>query len=108
MYHNALVKTDAINMVYDCTERGVKTWIRCVCCSDVLATLSKFCTSGGTRQKKHPSLRQPRNKKITENLHLFAVPSLVTRKKYNSDNCIVLMIINFLLSAWSLEVLPVV
>jgi len=36
------------------------------CCSEVLGTLSKFRTSGGTRQKKHPSLRQPRNKKMTE------------------------------------------
>jgi len=32
----------------------------------------------------------------------------VTQKKYNRDNFIVLMIINFLLSAWSLEALPVV
>jgi len=28
----------------------------------------------------------------------------VTHKKYNSDNCIALMIIIFLLSSWSLEV----
>jgi len=45
---------------------------------------------------------------MTENRHLFAVPSLVAQKKHNSDNCIVLVIINFLMSAWSLEVLPVV
>jgi len=32
---------------------------------------------------------------VTENLHLFAVPSIVTQKKYNSNNCIVLVIINF-------------
>ena len=89
------VKIDAINMINNCTKHGVKTWIRCVCCSKVLATLSKFHTSGGTRQKKHPSLHQPRNKKMTENWHLFAVSSLVTQKKYNSHNCIVFMIINF-------------
>jgi len=29
----------------------------------------------------------------TENLEIFAVPSLVTQKKYNNDNCIVLVII---------------
>jgi len=28
---------------------------------------------------------------MTENWHLFAVASLVTQKKYNSDNCIVLI-----------------
>jgi len=67
IYHNALVEIDAINMLYDCTGRSVKTWIRCVCCSEVLVILSKFRTRGGTRQKKHPSLRQPRNKKMTEN-----------------------------------------
>jgi len=70
IYDNALVKIDAINMLYDCTGRSVKTWIRCVCscCSEVLVILSKFRTRGGTRQKKHPSLqRQPRNKKMTEN-----------------------------------------
>jgi len=67
IYNNALVKIDANNMIYDSTERGVETWMRCVCCTEVLATLSKFRTSGGTGQKKHPSLRQPSNKKMTEN-----------------------------------------
>ena len=95
IYNNALVKIDANNMIYDSTERGVETWMRCVCCTEVLATLSKFRTSGGTGQKKHPSLRQPSNKKMTENWHFFAVQSLVTHTKYNSDNCIALMIIIF-------------
>jgi len=54
-------------MINDCTERGVKAWIGCVCYSEVLATLSKFFTNGGTTQKKHTNLRQPRNKKMTEN-----------------------------------------
>jgi len=108
IYHSALIKINANNMINDCTEHGVKTRIRCICCSKVLATLSKFRTSGGTRQKKHPSLRQPRNKKMTENRHLFAVPSLLTQKKCNSNSCIVLVVIYFLLSVWSLEVVPVV
>jgi len=54
-------------------------------------------------KRKHSSLQQG-----TENLEIFAVPSLVTQKKYNNDNCIVLVIIyiTFLWcfsSAWALE-----
>jgi len=79
-------------MINNCTECGVKTWIRCVCCSKVLATLSKFRTSGGTRQK---NIQACINQENDRNLHLFAIPSLVTQKKCNNDNCILLMIINF-------------
>jgi len=40
-------------------------------------------------KRKHASLHQE-----TENLEIFAVPSLVTQKKYSNDNCIVLVIIS--------------
>jgi len=89
----------ALNMINSCTVRGLKTWIRYVCCSKVLATLLKFRTSGGTRQKKHPSLHQPRNKKMFQ--VLWRRRNLVT-----IVSCWWLSI--FLLSSRSLEVLPVV
>ena len=92
IYHNTLVKIDAINVTNECAARSVKTVIRFLCCSGVLAALSKFRTSVRTRQKKYILacvIQEIRN------WDLFTVPSLVTQKKYNADNCILLMIINF-------------
>jgi len=50
IYQNALVKINTINVINDSAEGGVKILIKFLCCSEVLAELSKFHTSGRTRR----------------------------------------------------------
>ena len=68
-------------------------------CCKVLATEWRYSTSSETKQKKTSKLASVKT--------AFAVPGLVTLKKYNNDNCIMLMIINFLYSLLSLSALEV-
>jgi len=92
-------------MINDCTEHDVETRIRCVGCSEFLATLSKFRTSD--RKNIQACVNQEIRK--WQKIYIFLLFQALWRRRntiVTIVSCWWLSI--FLLSAWSLGVVPMV